>query len=114
MDVRITLNVLLLSVLIMTTACQKKNENDVFANDANSQGGGGSSECPTQELIKSEFMVTYEDGRFEKVKAENREVFVKNFSSAKQIEFTLEGANGLYFAEIISGNNKSYAKVIKE
>ena len=43
-----------------------------------------------------------------------KEVFVKNFSSAKQIEFTLEGANGLYFAEIISGNNKSYAKVIKE
>lgn len=79
MDVRITLNVLLLSVLVMTTACQKKNENDVFPNNADSQGGGGSSECPTQELIKSEFMVTYEDGRFEKVKAENREVFVKNF-----------------------------------
>jgi len=41
-------------------------------------------------------------------------VFVKNFSSAKQIEFTLEGTNGLYFAEIISGDNKSHAKVIKE
>lgn len=43
-----------------------------------------------------------------------KEVFVKNFSSAKQIEFTLEGTNGLYFAEIISGDNKSHAKVIKE
>ncbi len=79
MDVRITLYALALSALIFTTACQKKSENDVFPNNADSQGGGGSSECPTQELIKSEFMVTYENGRFEKVKAENREVFMQKF-----------------------------------
>ncbi|MBV6454955.1 MAG: hypothetical protein FNNCIFGK_02234 [Bacteroidia bacterium] len=43
-----------------------------------------------------------------------KEVFVKNFSSAMQIEFTLEGASGLYFVELICGDNKSYSKVIKE
>ncbi len=43
-----------------------------------------------------------------------KEVLAKNFSSAMQIEFTLEGASGLYFVELICGDNKSYSKVIKE
>ncbi|MBE7509216.1 MAG: SBBP repeat-containing protein [Bacteroidia bacterium] len=43
-----------------------------------------------------------------------KEVLAKNFSSAKKIELTLLITRGVYFAEIISGNNKSYAKVIKE
>jgi len=42
-----------------------------------------------------------------------KEVLAKNFSSAKKIELTLLITRGVYFAEIISGNNKSFAKVIK-
>ncbi len=41
-------------------------------------------------------------------------VFTKNYSTGNQINFTLEGAAGIYFIEVVDQDNLTQLKVIKE
>lgn len=74
MDVRL-LTALSISALILTACSNTKKTEDVFPQY--SQGDGVL--CSPQSLIKTKFIVNYEDGRMEVVHSENADVFVKKF-----------------------------------
>ena len=53
---------------ISLAACQKeKTVTDVFSSKVGTQNG---IDCPAQSLIQNQFLVSYEDGRFEIIHAD--------------------------------------------
>lgn len=75
MDVR-TLKggALLFVTMLLSTACMSKSVDTVFPES----GGNGAFACNGEQL-KTRFIVNWEDGRTEVVKAENKTVFIENF-----------------------------------
>jgi subtilisin family serine protease len=73
MDVR---KLMLAVALLGTIACQSNKSADQVANYKN---GVQSGTCPTEAMVKSRFLVKYEDGRVEVIEAENETVFEKDF-----------------------------------
>ncbi len=74
MEVR---RIALVSLFILFSACQKqKTVAEVFSSKTGSQNG---LDCPAESLIKSQFLVSYEDGRFEVIHSENDTTFERHF-----------------------------------
>ncbi len=77
MDVRKLALVLFCISFISLAACEKhKTVADVFSSKVGTQNG---IDCPAQSIIPTQFLVSYEDGRFEIVHAENAANFEKYF-----------------------------------
>jgi subtilisin family serine protease len=87
MDVR---RFALVLFFIALAACQKqKTVPDVFNGKTSGQNG---LDCPTESLIKNQFLVSYEDGRFEIIHSENAATFEKHFllphlQEVKRVEY---------------------------
>lgn len=87
MEVR---KLVLASFLLLLAACQNQKTAETLMNDkANNQTGAA---CPAESLVKTRFLVQYEDGHVEVIKAENDDMFVKDFlndhyQEVKRVEY---------------------------
>lgn len=86
MEVR---KLMLAVVLLGSIACQDKKSADQVANYKN---GAQASSCPAEAMVKTRFLVQYEDGHVEVISAENETVFERdylepNLQNIKRVEY---------------------------
>ncbi len=88
MEVKFHFKIKVFFIFVLLTACaQNKTTDSVFT-----QQKIGSVSCPTQAIMKNQFVVRYEDGHLEVVRSENVETFKNKFvkpqlEKIKNVEF---------------------------